>query len=203
MRAAPSRSAPADSADDFDTDGRPSKSALKRQMHELQALGLALAELPVSRSSKLDLPEQLRDALKEYHRTRSHEGRRRQLQFIGKLMRQIDPEPVREAVAAFKLGSAAETLALHEVERWREELMASDDAVTRWMADHPETDAQQLRNLLRSARKDAGKAAPADGQGQRHGRAYRDLFQLIKSALTAPGTAPAADEDADDEADDE
>jgi len=194
MRAAPPRSAPADSADDFDTDDRPSKSALKRQMHELQALGLALAELPVSRSSKLDLPDQLRDALQEYHRTRSHEGRRRQVQFIGKLMRQIDPEPVREAVAAFKLGSAAETLALHGIERWREELMASDDAVTRWMADYPETDAQQLRNLLRSARKDAGKAAPGDGLGQRHGRAYRDLFQLIKSALAAP-VASASDED--------
>jgi hypothetical protein len=114
-------------------------------------------------------------------------------------MRQIDPEPVREAVAAFKLGSAAETLALHEAERWREELMASDDAVTRWMADHPETDAQQLRNLLRAARKDAGKAAPADGQGQRHGRAYRDLFQLIKSALTGRAAPPAEAGDGEDD----
>lgn len=199
MRAAPSRSEPTESADAFEADGRPSKSALKRQMHELQALGLALAELPSSRSDKLDLPEGLRDALAEYHRTRSHEGRRRQLQYLGKLMRQVDPEPIREAVAAFKLGSASESLALHEAERWREELMASDDAVTRWMQAHPDTDAQQLRSLVRAARKDAGKATPADGQGQRHGRAYRDLFQLVKSTLPTGASAPteAADGEAD------
>lgn len=189
MRAAPSRS---ETADALDSDGRPSKSALKRQMHELQALGLALAELPTSRSDKLDLPEGLRDALAEYHRTRSHEGRRRQLQYLGKLMRQIDPEPIREAVAAFKLGSATDTLALHEAERWREELMASDDAVTRWMQAHPDTEAQQLRSLVRAARKDAGKATPTDGQGQRHGRAYRELFQLVRTALSADA-APSAE----------
>ena len=198
MRAAPSRS---ETADALDSDGRPSKSALKRQMHELQALGLALAELPTSRSDKLDLPEGLRDALAEYHRTRSHEGRRRQLQYLGKLMRQIDPEPIREAVAAFKLGSASDTLALHEAERWREELMASDDAVTRWMQAHPDTEAQQLRSLVRAARKDAGKATPTDGQGQRHGRAYRDLFQLVKSALSAD--AAPSDEAGDAPEDDD
>jgi ribosome-associated protein len=184
---------------DFDDEGRPSKSELKRQMHELQELGQALSELPASRVAPLNLPDSLLDALREYHRTRSHEGRRRQLQYVGKLMRQVDPEPVREAIAAFKLGSAKETLALHEIERWREELMASDDAITRWVEHHPETDVQQLRNLVRSARKDAGKAAPADGKGQRHGRAYRDLFQLIKAGLN-PGAATSSDEDSSDDA---
>ncbi|MFZ5547638.1 MAG: ribosome biogenesis factor YjgA [Pseudomonadota bacterium] len=173
---------------------RPSKSALKRQMHDLQALGLALSELPASRVAKLALPEPLRDALAEYRRTRSHEGRRRQLQFIGKLMRQTDEAPIREAVAAFKLGSATETLALHEAERWREELLAGDDAITRWLSRFPETDAQQLRSLVRAARKDA-KAEAAD---QRHGRSYRELFQIIKAALAATAP-PAADEDEDGE----
>lgn len=175
---------------------RPSKSALKRQMHDLQALGLALSELPASRVAKLALPEPLRDALAEYRRTRSHEGRRRQLQFIGKLMRQTDEGPIREAVAAFKLGSATETLALHEAERWREELLAGDDAITRWLSRFPETDAQQLRSLVRAARKDA----KTEATDQRHGRSYRELFQIIKTALAA--AAPPAD-DADEDGDDE
>lgn len=176
--------------------GRPSKSALKRQMHDLQALGQELLDLPESRAARLDLPEPLRDALAEYRRTRSHEGRRRQLQFIGKLMRQADEGPIREAIAAYKLGSAQETLALHEAERWREELLADDGAATRWLNRFPDTDAQQLRSLLRAARKDAQAEAP----DQRHGRAYRELFQLVKAALAE---AAAATPDQADEHDDE
>lgn len=188
--------------DDSEDAGRPSKSALKRQMHDLQALGLELTELPESRVAKLELPEALRDALAEFRRTRSHEGRRRQLQFIGKLMRQADEAPIREAIAAFKLGSAKETLALHEAERWREELLASDDAITRWLNRFAETDAQQLRSLVRAARKDA-KAADASGNAdQRHGRSYRELFQLIKAAL-AGAAAAQAETDEPEEPDDE
>ncbi|MGM9485807.1 ribosome biogenesis factor YjgA [Ideonella sp. YS5] len=177
---------------------RPSKSALKRQMHDLQALGLELSELPESRVDKLELPESLRDAIAEYRRTRSHEGRRRQLQFIGKLMRQADEAQIREAVAAYKLGSAKETLALHEAERWREELLADDDAVTRWLARFPGTDVQQLRSLVRASRKDAKAEAPE----QRHGRSYRELFQLVKAALATASTSPS-DDSGDEEDSDE
>lgn len=192
-RAPPAPDSTFDSEDE--TAERPSKSALKRQMHDLQALGQALTELPESRVAKLDLPESLRDALAEFRRTRSHEGRRRQMQLIGKLMRQTDEAPIREAVAAFKLGSATETLALHEGERWREELLASDDAITRWLTRFPETDAQQLRSLVRAARKDA-KAEAGD---QRRGRSYRELFQIIKAALAeTPAAASEGDEVADD-----
>ena len=182
-----------DQPDDGD-EGRPSKSERKRQMHDLQQLGQSLIELPASRLEALALPESLTDALAEYHRTRSFEGKRRQLQYIGKLMRQVDPEPIREAIAAAKLGSAKETLALHKAERWREELLASDDALTRWTSAHPGGDLQQLRSLVRAARKDA-KAEQAD---QRHGRAYRELFQLIKAGLAEASTgrdvAEASDE---------
>jgi len=193
---------PVDGLDEgFDADdGRPSKSALKRQMHSLQALGLALAELPASRVAKLELPESLRDAVAEYRRTRSHEGRRRQLQFIGKLMRQVDAAPIQAAVDAFRLGGAQETLALHEAERWREELLADDDAITRWLTQHPDTDAQRLRALLRSARKDAATPA-APGQEARHGRAYRELFQLVKAALSA--VQPASQDPDDIESNDD
>ena len=180
-----------DAPEDEDVgDDRPSKSELKRQMLELQQLGLALSEMSPARLKSLELPESLRDAIEDYQRTRSFEGRRRQMQFIGKLMRQVDAGPLREAIAASRLGSAKETLALHAVERWRDELMVSDDALTRWTAAHPSTDLQQMRSLLRAARKDA----QAEQVDQRHGRAYRDLFQLIKSALAG---ALAAETDAD------
>ena len=111
-------------------------------------------------------------------------------------MRKIDPAPVREAIAAYKLGSASETLALYEAERWREELLASDDAITRWMSAHPDTEAQRLRNLVRADRKDASAAetGPAGG-GPRHGRNYRELFQLIKAGLGgAAGAVPVHDD---------
>lgn len=164
-----------------DSDGgefydRPSKTQLKKDSHELQTLGEALVALPDSRVIDLPIAERLRDAVAEYKRTRSFEGKRRQMQYIGKLMRKDDVEPIREAVAAMQLGRAKDSLALHESERWRVELLASDDALTRWTSEHPTSDLQQLRSLIRAARKDAAVAPE-----QRNGRAYRELFQFIKA----------------------
>ena len=185
-RPAPGRS-PAQEADAaFDEDGRPSKSQRKRDSHALQTLGDEVAALPASRLNALELPENLREAIRELHRTKSHEGRRRQMQFIGKLMRQVDPGPLQEAVDQFKLGGAQDALALHQAERWREELLADDGAATRWMTEHPGTDAQQLRALIRQARLEVRPQAGA-GVAQRQGRHFRDLFQFIKAQLkTSP-----------------
>jgi ribosome-associated protein len=166
---------PADN-DDGEFYDRPSKTQLKKDSHELQALGEALVALPDNRVVDLPIAERLRDAVAQYKRTKTHEGKRRQMQYIGKLMRKDDVEPIREAVAAMQLGRAKDSLALHETERWRVELLASDDALTRWTAEHPASDVQQLRSLIRAARKDAA-AAPE----QRSGRAYRELFQFIKA----------------------
>ncbi|NRF67643.1 DUF615 domain-containing protein [Aquincola sp. S2] len=157
---------------------RPSKTQLKQHSHALQALGAELAELPDDRFAATPMPEALREAILTYRRTKSHEGRRRQLQYVGKQMRAADEEPLREAVASFKLGSAKDTLMLHEAERWRDELIAGDDASTRWAATYPQSDLQRLRSLIRTARKDAA-AQPE----QRSGRGYRELFQFIKPWL--------------------
>jgi ribosome-associated protein len=97
------------------------------------------------------------------------------MQYIGKLMRQADAEPLREAVAAVRLGSARDTLQLHEAERWRAELVADDAAMERWAHTYPQSDLQQLRSLVRAARADA-VADP----GQRHGRGWRALYQFVK-----------------------
>lgn len=183
----------ADGADDSAFD-RPSKTAQKKAMHELQALGEALLELPDKRLAAIGLPDRLLDAVREAQRITAHEGRRRQLQYVGKLMRHVDPEPVREAVAAFKLGHAKDALTLHEAERWRAELMASDDALTRWVAAHPDSDAQQLRALIRSARKEA-QAPAAPGVAVRQGRAFRDLFQIVRTGLAEDRAGDETDED--------
>jgi len=157
---------------------RPSKTQLKSQMHELQQLGQALTALPAERLNGLQLPERLREAIDEFKRTRSHEGRRRQLQYIGKLMRTVDAEPLRAAVAADRLGPATQALELHEAERWRLELVNDDDALARWSSVHPEGDANRLRTLVLAARREAGLPP-----GQRHGRAWRELFRYVKTNL--------------------
>lgn len=174
-----------DADDEAGADQRPSKSQLKRDAQGLQSLGQQVAELSDARLAATEMPEPLREAILEYRRTRSHEGRRRQLQYVGKLMRTADEAVLREAVAAAQLGSARETLALHEAERWRNELLADDEALTRWMQQYPDTDAQQLRSLVRAARRDA--VAPE----ARQPRSQRELFQFIKPLLARGAGAPA------------
>jgi ribosome-associated protein len=193
-----------DPEDGTDENGyrRPSKSTLKRESHELQELGKQLLEMPDSRLDDLEIPERLRDALDAYKKTKSFEGKRRQLQFIGKVMRFVDSAPLREAVAAFQLGHARNALALHQAESWRAELLAENDkdALTRWGDTYPESDLQQLRALVRNARKDAA-AMPE----QRSGRAFRELFQFIKKVTENQPAVPvvrqrASDEDGDEAA---
>ena len=109
-------------------------------------------------------------------------------------MRFADPAPLREAVDSFKLGSAKQTLLLHEVELWRDQLVADDEAATRWAQTYPGSDLQQLRSLMRAARKDAA-AAPE----QRNGRGYRELFQFIKPWLKPEIDPGASDKGHDDD----
>ncbi|MCH7344905.1 DUF615 domain-containing protein [Pelomonas sp. CA6] len=175
---------------------RPSKSQLKRDMSALQDLGVELLNLPESRVQALDLPDILNDALKQARRITAHGARRRQLQLIGKLMRGIDPEPIREAVAEFKLGRAQDSLLLHQAERWRERLVDDDAALQDFMAEFADLDVQHLRSLLRAARKDRA-AAPE----QRNGRAWRELFQFIKAQMKSAGSA-SRDEGLIDDAED-
>ena len=160
---------------------RPSKTQLKEKSHSLQELGEAVAALSADALNAIELPEALRDAIEQYRRTKSHEGRRRQLQYVGKLMRRADEDAVREAVAAATLGTAQNSLALHEAESWRAELIANDDAMTRWLNEHPGTDTQELRSLVRQARKDAEGLTPE----ARQPKSFRDLFQYIKPMLSA------------------
>lgn len=164
---------------------RPSKTRRKQASHDLQALGAALVELSQERLKKLEMPERLLDALIAYQGTRSHEGRRRQMQFIGKLMRGVDVEPLREVTATEQIGHTRESLALHQAERWRAELIADDDALTRFAAQHQDADVQQLRSVIRNARKDAALVPE-----KRSGRFFRELFQIIKEQSASTRNTP-------------
>lgn len=164
-----------DPADEDDFPEPPSKSSRKREMQALQDLGEQLVALSPERLKKVPLPETLYEAIRAAQGFKM-EARRRQLQYIGKLMRKIDAEPVRQAVADFKLGRAQDSLTLHESEAWRERLLAQDEALQDFIGQHPGVDVQQLRSLVRAARKDASVAPE-----QRSGRAFRELFQFIKA----------------------
>ena len=162
--------------------GPPSKTQLKAEADEKQALGEALLTLRADLMARLDLPEKLLDALAQAKRITNFEGRRRQMQFIGKLMRPLNVEPIRAAIDEQANGSADLTLALHLAEQWRDKLIASDDALSNWLNDYPSTDSQQLRALIRQARKDIAKPE-TPGEAPRHGKAYREIFQLVKLAM--------------------
>lgn len=162
-----------------------SRTDLKRESAELQKLGEELLTLRADSLERLLLSEKLKDAVLEAKRITSFEGKRRQMQFIGKLMRLVDPavlDTVRSALSEQTSGSAQENLILHLAESWRERLLGAEDAFGDWLAQHPDTDSQQLRALIRQARKDALPEKP--GAAVRHGRAYRDIFQILREHLT-------------------
>ena len=166
-----------------------SKTDLKKASDRLQALGEQLLTLRAGLFEPLQLPDNLVDALAEARRITNFEGRRRQMQYIGKLMRKLDEHTVQAIEAALQVqhqGSAADTLRLHQAEQWRDRLLANDQALDDWLALAPETDVQRLRTLVRQARKDAAAGgAEHAGAAQRHGKAYREIFQLVRAALDA------------------
>jgi ribosome-associated protein len=169
--------------------GEVSKTDLKRESEQLQKLGESLLTLRQDLMDGLALSDKLVDAIGEAKRITNFEGKRRQMQFIGKLMRALDEDKLqatRDALETQHKGSAADAMALHEAERWRDELIANEDALQRWLAAYPDTDTQQLRALIRQARKDAqpDQDAISRGLAPRRGRAYREIFQLVKEQLS-------------------
>ncbi|MDE2607929.1 MAG: DUF615 domain-containing protein [Burkholderiales bacterium] len=170
------------------TGGEPSRTELKKESAELQKLGEALLTLRADLYERLALPDALTGALDELQRITNFEGRRRQSQYVGKLMRHLEPgtlQAVRDALEEQRSGSAQQTLALHAAEKWRDDLVARDDALQDWLQAHPGTDVQQLRALIRQARKDGAPTQDevSKGLAPRRGRAYREIFQIVRNHL--------------------
>jgi ribosome-associated protein len=150
----------------------PSKTKRKQEMLELQALGTALVKLPEAQFSAIELPERLATAVREARRITAHEGRRRQLQYVGRLMRDVDPEPIRAALGRLE-GNTAQARARQQLlERWRTRLIEDDAALTEYAAAHAGADLQELRTLIRNARREIAEAKPP--------RAQRELFRVLR-----------------------
>ncbi len=167
------------------SDDLPSKTQRKKQMHDLQDLGTELVQLTDEQLAGLDLPERLRDAVLDARAITKHEARRRQMQFIGKLMRHVDADPIRERIAALKAVSHAEVARLHLIEGWRERLLAEPEALTEFLAQYPEADSQRVRALIRGVEEERAQGKPP--------RSFRQLFQWLRDVI-------ANDRDAGDEA---
>jgi ribosome-associated protein len=160
---------------------RPSKSQVKRDMLALQELGAQLVELPTEKLKQLPLSEKLYDAVRLAQRTTAREGRRRQIHFVGKLMRDADADAIRTLMDVWANGSREQTQAMHRLEALREHLLKDDDALTRLLHDYPGADGQHLRTLIREGRKEAQHNAtlpPGREPARKH---YRALFQALKS----------------------
>ncbi len=171
---------------------RPSKSQLKREMTALQKLGEILVNAARDRVKRIPMPEDVQEAILFCQQISDHEGRRRQLQYVGKKMRKLTEEEVsviQTAVDGWRGTSRAEAAALHAIERQRERLLADDSVLTELRARHPEIDVQHLRTLVRNARKEQAEKKPP--------KAYREIFQLLKSLQgdSAANTDPEAHDD--------
>jgi ribosome-associated protein len=180
---------------------RPSKTEMKRVSDALQKLGAELVDAPRDRVKRLEMPEDVRDAILTCQSITNHEGRRRAMQFVGKKMRTLDEEElavIQRAIEGWKGASKADTAAMHALERRRDKLLVDDAALTTLLSENPELDVQHVRTLIRNARKEQAESKPP--------KAYREIFQILKQidAKQRKAKADAAgDADEDSESDDE
>ena len=156
-----------------------SKTQRKARMHALQDVGVALVELEPrhfeAMIAEVELPERLRDAIVEARGIHAHGGRKRQLQYIGKLMRDIDAEPISRWLERLARGSQQDTAHLHLVERWRDRLLSESDALDQLTAAHPRLDRTRIRTLVAKARDERARGVSP--------HAYRELFRELKTVL--------------------
>jgi len=173
--------------DEFNGIEEKSKSQLKRDMHELQELGEALVKLSDKELKKIPLPEELVDPIMLARRITANSGKRRQLQYIGKLMRRVDVEPLRQAYDDLKNGQRVDARKHQQAEKLRDKLVAGDSAtLDSVLAQYASLDRQQLTHLIRAAQKEKEQGKPA--------ASAKKIFQLLWEILKA--ASPDQNEDA-------
>ncbi|MGH8678729.1 MAG: ribosome biogenesis factor YjgA [Burkholderiales bacterium] len=155
-----------------------SKTRRKREMHALQSLGEELVHLSPEQLAAIDLPEGLRDAVLEARRITQRGARRRQLQYLGRLMREVDAAHVRERLGALRSAPARQTARFHQCERWRARMLEAPEALAEFLALHPSADKDRLHTLVSHARREAQERSL---QGS-----ARALFQAILQAIGEP-----------------
>ena len=180
-----------DPADEDDFLEPPSKSSRKREMQALQDLGEQLVALSPERLKKVPLPETLYEAIRAAQGFKM-EARRRQLQYIGKLMRKIDPEPIQAQLDIFAGNSAAEVAKMHRLERLREQLLEDEQTIGTIAETWPEADLQYLRTLRRNALKEREAARPP--------KSFREIFRVLRELQDATDAAEEASTPSDEDA---
>lgn len=152
-----------------------SKTRRKRDAHDLQDLGKALVKLSKEQLARIDMPESLREAISECRRFTRHEAIRRQMQYIGRIMRDIDAAPIAGQLAQIEAPSKRQTAVFHVAERWRDELVQQPDAVARFVKEFPQADPDKLRELAQKAREEKRTSRPP--------KRYRELFHVLNALL--------------------
>jgi ribosome-associated protein len=170
---------------------RPSKSQRKRDSHALQDIGEQLVALSAEQLKRIDIPENLRIAIAETQRTRSHEGKRRQMQYVGKVMRSVDTAPLTEALDAIRGVSARAIAREHLLERMRERLLENELALGDIAAQWPGADLTQLRTLRRNTLREREQNKPP--------RAFREIFRVLRQLDRQTGEDAAVDDELPDE----
>jgi len=163
------------SEDEIEQDLSPSKTQRKHEMHALQDMGEQLVEFEVKQLNELDIPETLMDAILLAKQTKKHGARRRQMQYIGKLMRNVDVEPIQEKINCWKNVSLQNKARLHLIENWRTRLLDDDDSFTEFGNQYPNADMQQLRLLARNAHKEKAASKPP--------KSFRLIFQVLQETI--------------------
>ena len=156
----------------------PSRSQKKREVEALQDLGTLLVKLPDAQFKRIELPEDLKQAVAACRKITQNSALRRQKQYIGKLMRGVDPVPIQAQIDAFNGVSAEENAKLHRAEKWREQLISDNEALTLFLNSYPDTDATHLRQLIRNARDEAAHSKPP--------KAFREIFRVVREAMQKP-----------------
>lgn len=157
--------------------GALSKTKRKAAMEALQDLGEKLVSLPKDKLDKLGLPENLHTAVLEARRITSNGAIRRQMQYIGRLMREVDTEPIADQLQRWEGKHNAENAHFHQLERWRERLLKDEDAVAEFMRLYPQTNSQQLRTLIRNSQREYIANKPP--------KSSRELFKLLRDITEA------------------
>lgn len=155
-----------------DQQGRPSKTQLKQEMQALQALGEKIIALSNAERARLPLSDDMLAAVEETSRIRSHEGRRRHMQYVGKVMRREDLAGIQAAFDEFEQESARRDHAFHRLEKWRDRLIDDNEALEAFIAEYPDVDRQTLRQLIRNAHSERERGKPP--------ASARKLFKLIR-----------------------
>ena len=153
----------------------PSKTRRKQEMHALQDIGEQLVGLNKNRLAQINLPETLLDAVIEAKRLTGHEARRRQMQYLGKLMRSVDEEPIRAKLDEWNNVTRVQGAKFHLLERWRERLLTDEKALSELVVEYARADIQQIRTLIRNAQKEAANGKPP--------KSSRALFKLLREMI--------------------